>query len=626
MYCRYASTEKLIFHDAAEFENRFWTLLSFIFAYVLIFVSDSPFRLHLSSSISTIQPKTFSLSLIPWMIVIAFTFLAHNYNRHRHRLSLTKTTTLQHSRDKRKPLPIVFHDLYHCIQSIDNPWIASYVTSIFFLPKILYVEQKILSMFDEASAFDLNNAFPNIELGLIFYKIKDHLYSPSMNHRTKLIRLLCITRINDLNIQSKALLLDALMRLKISAVMDGEKFVRNVLLKTNRDDLSELKGLIDSKGDINSMHKLIFEDIRNLTIQEQILSHIRKQANEQLAHSIIKTKAGKRSAKFAWKKILSDVDDTLYCSGGSYPAGVDITFPRKVIYPGALAFYRELDLGWNNNEDNEWNDKIHQLGNLVFLSARPHVYKDIMESPTFDCKFINPNPNPKLTLTLTLTLAFMKLQQMGELHTRPSLLAGSLDTGTEYVIKNDLEPLASKKYSNYKEYSKIYPEYKSIFIGDNGQGDVRAAEMVFHDHELVVSSSLERVYIHIVKPLANTYLKDDRMKQDSKIYFFGNYIDAAIDALEHKLINTFGLLRLMREAKQDFIKIDIKEWKKKAKTIQAHQLAELKRDKKLRELNASLVRGNEILRLHHLPVVSTIRIDALYFIGQAVNTCFGKLP
>jgi hypothetical protein len=53
-----------------------------------------------------------------------------------------------------------------------------------------------------------------------------------------------------------------------------------------------------------------------------------------------------------WRKVLSDVDATLLCSGGHYPSGIDRRFAKKVVYPGVLAFYRELDLGTRGPE--EW--------------------------------------------------------------------------------------------------------------------------------------------------------------------------------------------------------------------------------------------------------------------------------
>ena len=41
--------------------------------------------------------------------------------------------------------------------------------------------------------------------------------------------------------------------------------------------------------------------------------------------------------------VLLDIDDTLYCSGGHWPAGVDKRYPRKVLYPGCTAFFKVLE-------------------------------------------------------------------------------------------------------------------------------------------------------------------------------------------------------------------------------------------------------------------------------------------
>lgn len=45
-------------------------------------------------------------------------------------------------------------------------------------------------------------------------------------------------------------------------------------------------------------------------------------------------------------QVVSDIDDTLMCSGGTWPAGQDTRYPRKCMYPGALALYSELDIGY----------------------------------------------------------------------------------------------------------------------------------------------------------------------------------------------------------------------------------------------------------------------------------------
>lgn len=48
---------------------------------------------------------------------------------------------------------------------------------------------------------------------------------------------------------------------------------------------------------------------------------------------------------------------------------------RHTLYPGVLSFYCELDLGHTSKDP--WVEG--SIGNLAFLSARPHVYKDMSE-------------------------------------------------------------------------------------------------------------------------------------------------------------------------------------------------------------------------------------------------------
>jgi hypothetical protein len=45
-----------------------------------------------------------------------------------------------------------------------------------------------------------------------------------------------------------------------------------------------------------------------------------------------------------------------------------------------------------------------------------------------------------------------------------------MQTGYGFVLYNQLEPLATKKCENFQQFRAIYPEFKCVFIGDNGQG------------------------------------------------------------------------------------------------------------------------------------------------------------
>jgi hypothetical protein len=429
--------------------------------------------------------------------------------------------------------------------------------------------------------------------------------------------------------------------MKLSACSKSPSIAKAVILKTQQDDLrynntnnktktnnntytntynytSELKTLSDSKGTINSMHKLIYQDIRDKKIREEILEHIEKQARFQMANSKLKTKAGKRRLQFSWRKILSDVDDTLYCSGGSYPAGVDKTYPKKELYPGVLAFYRELDLGVNGKE--QWDSSL--VGNLVFLSARPHVYKDVSENQTF--------------------AKLQAFQATRGLYTTPSLLAGSLETGAQYVISEKFEPLATKKLQNFEEYIHLYPEFTCIWIGDNGQGDVRTTEMILNNNDL--KRHLDRAYIHQVIPRHKTFATEESTlsNSNSHICYFITYVDAAIDAYHHNLIRAIGLRRIMEEAKKDFILIASSAWANadriqseddddwalsSSKTlIKKHKLYlrnEPKKDCRTRELNISITKGNEILSSNGLPPVAKVKYTIRFPLGSVVKTQLG---
>jgi len=72
----------------------------------------------------------------------------------------------------------------------------------------------------------------------------------------------------------------------------------------------------------------------------------------------------------------------------------------------------------------ESDDDVH-VGNLVFLSARPHVYKDVAEKRVY--------------------AKFERLLKNRSLHAMPTLLPGDLESGQAYLLRGDFEPMAKKK-------------------------------------------------------------------------------------------------------------------------------------------------------------------------------------
>ncbi|EGZ11642.1 hypothetical protein PHYSODRAFT_458535, partial [Phytophthora sojae] len=522
----YLSTEsKWRWHDAQEFENRFWTGTAFLFSAAVLYIKDSPLAVGQWNS---------TLGLV---LVFGFTMSVHFFDRFLHRQEISRRPRLKEATRQ------FSHNLFKykataeektllvmdCVNCIDRHYLPSTINNMINLAEVKRRELKIFRILAGAGKDELNYILNHIRLALLFYKVKDHSKLREDQSRTLILDLLCTTRLADLSVMSRALLLDALMVMKISAHPMAQKWVRNIILKTQGDDLSNLKTYTDAKGDFHSMHKLVFNDVRDPTIRADILTHIQREASVQIAHMRLGTKRGRNRKQQAWRKVLSDVDDTLYSSGGRYPAGLDTRYPRHTLYPGVLPFYRELDMGTVGPDD--WTDD--RVGNLVFLSARPHVYKDVSEKKSY--------------------AKFAALHEKMGMHTLPTMLAGNLKSGRAFMWQGDLEPMAQKKFENFSEFYQLYPEFKHIFVGDNGQGDVRAAELIV---EKFGSDALEAAFFQRVQPMEkmfNYHSKEDLERwRKMNIIFFDTYVGAAVEAFRMKKIRLSGLKKVCDDAGQSF--------------------------------------------------------------------------
>ncbi|KDO35265.1 hypothetical protein SPRG_00111 [Saprolegnia parasitica CBS 223.65] len=555
----YLSTEsKWAWHNAQEFENRFWTVMAFLFSTALVYIQDSPF------SIGRWSPS------LGGVIVIAFTLGVQFLDRHVHRKALSELSRLSTPpllRVNVSPAQAKVDIIMHCIEMIDRIYLPSTINNMINMEHVKEQEYKTYTILERAEKDELNYILGRIPLALLFYKVKDA-------NRTLLLQLLCESRLIDLSIQSRAIVLDALMLMRISAHEKCERFVRNIITRTNGDDLSILKSTTDSKGSVHSMHKLIYHDIRDIAIRTAILNHIKNQANIQRAHMTLSTKnIGSKRKQHAWRKVLSDVDDTLYSSGGFFPAGMDTRYPRHAMYPGVLAFYRQLDLGQSGPV--HWEQG--RVGNLAFLSARPHVYKD----------------------------KFKGFYDHYGMHTLPSMLAGSMTSGYDFMVKGDLEPMAQKKFENFCEYYSIYPEYKHVFIGDNGQGDVRAAQLIA---EKFGPSVLEAAYFHLVQPIERTFgFVDKATYKKLNIIFFDTYVGAAVHACRLEQISIGGLRQICDDARAGFVAIAFK--------------TSAARDAQREKINYDLSLANELLGTPRVPLIEK---PQRFGLNTVLYTPFGK--
>jgi hypothetical protein len=260
---------------------------------------------------------------------------------------------------------------------------------------------------------------------------------------------------------------------------------RVVLSLASHDELTRLRRLLDSSGDYHSLHRLLFREMGSAAdaptraAQRAMLGRIDELCAGQLARRQ-PWQPGTISAAARWPRVrrlkcVSDIDDTLLSSGGVFPAGVDRLFPKKAPYPGMLQLLRALhaDAGSDGS------------GDLVLLSARPHVYKDMGEHSTYEM--------------------FAQLRAAGLLHATPTLLAGDLTSSMQIVTKaaapaDAFEAVALKKWDNCAQYAQLYPDFEFVFFGDNGQGDVRTAEMMLQQ----LPEQARIALIHVVQPLDKT--------------------------------------------------------------------------------------------------------------------------
>lgn len=581
-------------HHAQEFENRFWTILAVLLSTVLFFAADSPIAFGLWNP------------TLGFLGIFVSGYSMHLWDRYVHRVSISQlhiiggsglkrsgsstSSSLMRLRDLGIPVEDQLARINACLRDIDQLLIPSTINNFINQRFVFSKEREIISIFEECDARALNYLISHVKLGLLFYKIKDHR-NFNGKHRTALINLLAVERLSILTVVSRVIVLHSLQVLRLRANPQAELWVRNILLNTHQDDLSELKTLTDAKGDYFCMNKLLYDDIKSEAVRQDILAHVRREAAVQQTHIQMGTRRSKKRFLMQFRKVLSDVDDTLTCSGGMYPAGVDKRFPKKTVYPGVLAFYRELDLGTMGPE--EWQED--HVGNLVFLSARPHLYKDVSEKQNF--------------------AKFERLRKQGAdgrkgMHTVPSLLAGDLASGTSYMVTNDFEPLAQKKFDNFRQYVSIYPEYQHVFVCDNGQGDVRAGELMFDRFPY----EFEALYVHVVLPVDQTFGYFPRRWQtkEFKPFFFRTYPEAALHAASRKppLIRVEGLQRICRDAVKDFEQI--KNWPSEL----------LKADRRL-ELNQAVWRANEFLGWSYEDPVDLIKAEQLFATGDKVRTPYG---
>eukprot|EP00929_Paragymnodinium_shiwhaense_P091138 TRINITY_DN51180_c0_g1_i1.p1 TRINITY_DN51180_c0_g1~~TRINITY_DN51180_c0_g1_i1.p1 ORF type:complete len:663 (+),score=91.93 TRINITY_DN51180_c0_g1_i1:126-2114(+) len=406
------------------------------------------------------------------------------------------------------------------------------------------------SIFRDYTAEELDALISQVNMPAVI-EVLDHLT----------MHVLFVQRAPSLSTASRAAMLFALIKTDCRHRPIRQEQAVRLICATHGKELLLLKILVDAQGDGNTLHKLIYYDISDGALRTEVLQHFRAQV-EEIEEDLLNLGGPEFKAEFPGHRtlrVLSDIDDTLLCSGAHWPAGVDTRWPRGAVYPGVLQLYHELEeagrppgmlesptrptnsIGTDEDFSISPSARAHSAmakgvavtmsvfkrmvsprdadgkdpvangagglsvnepfqfpSNLVFLSARPHLYSSWTESHFFD-NVAGP------------------LMGNGGLRGMPSLLPGTLESGFAAICRRAVggrkartemwRAVGNQKFQTFLEYAALYPECSFIFVGDSGQGDLLAAELMMGagnanavDKDVRGGLSVTCCLIHSVQP------------------------------------------------------------------------------------------------------------------------------
>lgn len=361
-------------------------------------------------------------------------------------------------------------------------------------------------------------------------------------------------------VETKVALIHALQHVgRIRARKEQQEWAEQMITNTFGQELLLLKNLLDSGGNHHNLLKLVFQDITYSKYRDNILRHIQENSAVGV-HDRIPSSVGSgvtpllvdKRVGHGPLKVLSDLDDTLVCSGGHFPAGVDKRFPRRVVYPGIMPLYLELVLpSLEATPASKFGLEPQQYySGLVFLSARPHLVKDVSEQVSYNM--------------------FQRLVKENVLHAMPTLIPGDLARSACAIFLHSFQhslrrpmpwkPMGEAKYKSMKEYSDLYGESSLIFFGDNGQGDVVAAELALIP--CGASSPIKAAFIFEVQAaekatttLGGTLEERKNKWLENNIFHVRSPLAAAYRAVEEGLLGAEALRKVASAACNELVAV-----------------------------------------------------------------------
>jgi hypothetical protein len=253
--------------------------------------------------------------------------------------------------------------------------------------------------------------------------------------------------------------------------------------------------------DVNCSYSYIFTPDKYGCDLRELVFNIENEANRQQLLADIQQATHQKGIPH----ILTDIDDTLFPNFTGYieTMGSDTSWKSHTPYPGLKKFYEIFHR----------NIQQAQARYTTILSGTPTFLKHKRLSSTILKNILGAN--------FGFIQGFDKKRQAFQ-----ALLRGIYE-GSFSRLEILPEAIADMKYEKFKQYRQLFPEYKLLFIGDNGQGDLIAG------HKMLEVDPSVQVFIHnILKNKTHFHFDDAREREETskpnaldRLFFFKNYLE-----------------------------------------------------------------------------------------------------
>eukprot|EP00184_Porphyridium_aerugineum_P000343 CAMPEP_0184698356 /NCGR_PEP_ID=MMETSP0313-20130426/5008_1 /TAXON_ID=2792 /ORGANISM="Porphyridium aerugineum, Strain SAG 1380-2" /LENGTH=576 /DNA_ID=CAMNT_0027157285 /DNA_START=204 /DNA_END=1931 /DNA_ORIENTATION=- len=271
-------------------------------------------------------------------------------------------------------------------------------------------------------------------------------------------------------------------------------------------------------------------------------------------------------------QVITDIDDTVKCSGGLRLAGIplggiDTRYARGEFYPGVFQF--ALELATNTLVS------VH-VPPPTRTRSRNWLRRSIEKVLVHDLAISNmaqqeekraPLPVAVLTARAKEFKFALKIKRhgvLGAMFHDAGQRAGYKDWGIGPVLYGSVAEWVfqwrkgQKKFENFEKLvhaqKRIFENQnvgvKYIYIGDTGEMDAEAGYLMAQAYPDIMKA----VFLHVVSEQDETDLSyQDRVLNGIPVLYFRTYAGAARKAYEQGLLSVDGLIRVMESAQKDAI-------------------------------------------------------------------------